>query len=172
MVLPFFQLSDLRPDFPNKAVRLLDTAVQFAALAHNPFLLQLADCHAHVDGGDLPVVLVQVTRLAVLRAPLAVFFQGVDRQDDRDVGIVVPFVGQFRPVLIGSGSRLAFAPPYDFNGNMADRPFLPAGIKRAAVFKMKTAALDRVLLIKNLHVLNKEAFRSSNRSDMKFRKKP
>ena len=35
---PFFELSNLRPDFPDKAVCLLDIAVQFAFLGDYTFL--------------------------------------------------------------------------------------------------------------------------------------
>ena len=44
---------NLRPDFPYKAVCLLDIPVQFAFLGGNTFLLHLASRHAHVDGGYL-----------------------------------------------------------------------------------------------------------------------
>ena len=47
---PFFELSNLRSDFPYKAVCLLDIPVQFAFLGGNTFLLHLASRHAHVDG--------------------------------------------------------------------------------------------------------------------------
>ena len=50
---PFFELSNLRPDFPDKAVRLLDIPVQLAFLGGNTFLLHLASYHAHVDGRQL-----------------------------------------------------------------------------------------------------------------------
>ena len=47
---PFFELPNLRPDFPDKAVCLLDISVQFAFLGGDTFLLHLASSHAHVDG--------------------------------------------------------------------------------------------------------------------------
>ena len=47
------ELSNLRSDFPYKAVCLLDIPVQFAFLGGNTFLLHLASRHAHVDGGYL-----------------------------------------------------------------------------------------------------------------------
>ena len=50
---PLFELSNLRPDFPDKAVCLLDISVQFAFLGGDAFLLHLASRHAHVDGGYL-----------------------------------------------------------------------------------------------------------------------
>ena len=50
---PFFELPNLRPDFPDKAVCLLDISVQFAFLGGDTFLLHLASRHAHVDGGYL-----------------------------------------------------------------------------------------------------------------------
>ena len=50
---PFLELPNLRPDFPDKAVCLLNTAVQFAFLGGDTFLLHLASRHAHVDGGYL-----------------------------------------------------------------------------------------------------------------------
>ena len=50
---PLFELPNLRPDFPDKAVCLLDISVQFAFLGGNTFLLHLASSHAHVDGGYL-----------------------------------------------------------------------------------------------------------------------
>ena len=50
---PFFELANLRPDFPDKAVCLLNTAVQCAFLGGDTFLLHLASRHAHVDGGYL-----------------------------------------------------------------------------------------------------------------------
>ena len=50
---PLFELSNLRPDFPDKAVCLLDISVQFAFLGGDTFLLHLASRHAHVDGGYL-----------------------------------------------------------------------------------------------------------------------
>ena len=50
---PFFEFPNLRPDFPDKAVCLLNTAVQFAFLGGDTFLLHLASRHAHVDGGYL-----------------------------------------------------------------------------------------------------------------------
>ena len=50
---PVFELADLRPDFSDKAVRLLDISVQLAALGSNAFLLHLGSGHAHMDGGDL-----------------------------------------------------------------------------------------------------------------------
>jgi len=50
---PLFELPNLRPDFPDKAVCLLNTAVQFAFLGGDTFLLHLASRHAHVDGGYL-----------------------------------------------------------------------------------------------------------------------
>ena len=50
---PLFELSNLRPDFPDKAVCLLDISVQFAFLGGDTFLLHLASSHAHVDGGYL-----------------------------------------------------------------------------------------------------------------------
>ena len=50
---PFFELPNLRPDFPDKAVCLLDISVQFAFLGDDTFLLHLASRHAHVDGGYL-----------------------------------------------------------------------------------------------------------------------
>jgi len=49
---PFFELPNLRPDFPDKAVCFLDIPVQLAFLGGYAFLLHLASCHAHVDGGD------------------------------------------------------------------------------------------------------------------------
>ena len=50
---PFFELPNMRPDFPDKAVCLLDISVQFAFLGGDTFLLHLASCHAHVDGRQL-----------------------------------------------------------------------------------------------------------------------
>ena len=50
---PFFELSNLRPDFPDKAVCLLDIPVKLAFLGGYAFLLHLASRHAHVDGGYL-----------------------------------------------------------------------------------------------------------------------
>ncbi len=50
---PLLELANLRPDFPDKAVCLLNTAVQFAFLGGDTFLLHLASRHAHVDGGQL-----------------------------------------------------------------------------------------------------------------------
>ena len=50
---PLFELPNLRPDFPDKAVCLLDISVQFSFLGGNTFLLHLASRHAHVDGGYL-----------------------------------------------------------------------------------------------------------------------
>ena len=50
---PFLELPNLRPDFPDKAVCLLDISVQFAFLGGDAFLLHLASRHAHVDGGYL-----------------------------------------------------------------------------------------------------------------------
>ena len=50
---PFFELPNLRPDFLDKAVCLLDISVQFAFLGGDTFLLHLASRHAHVDGGQL-----------------------------------------------------------------------------------------------------------------------
>ena len=50
---PFLELPNLRPDFPDKAVCLLDISVQFAFLGGDTFLLHLASRHAHVDGGYL-----------------------------------------------------------------------------------------------------------------------
>ena len=50
---PLFELPNLRPDFPDKAVCLLDISVQFAFLGGDTFLLHLASRHAHVDGGQL-----------------------------------------------------------------------------------------------------------------------
>ena len=50
---PLFELANLRPDFSDKAVCLLDISVQFAFLGGDTFLLHLASSHAHVDGGYL-----------------------------------------------------------------------------------------------------------------------
>ena len=50
---PFFELSYLRPDFPDKAVCFLDIPVQLAFLGGYAFLLHLTGRHAHVDGGQL-----------------------------------------------------------------------------------------------------------------------
>ena len=50
---PFFELANLRPDFPYKAVCFLDISVQFAFLGGYTFLLHLTSRHAHVDGGYL-----------------------------------------------------------------------------------------------------------------------
>ena len=50
---PFFELSNLRPDFPDKAVCFLDIPVQLAFLGGYAFLLHLTSCYAHVDGGQL-----------------------------------------------------------------------------------------------------------------------
>ena len=50
---PFFELPNLHPDFPYKAVCFLDISVQFAFLGGYTFLLHLASRHAHVDGGYL-----------------------------------------------------------------------------------------------------------------------
>ena len=50
---PFLELPNLRPDFTDKAVCLLDISVQFAFLGGDTFLLHLASRHAHVDGGYL-----------------------------------------------------------------------------------------------------------------------
>ena len=50
---PLFELANLRPDFSDKAVCLLDISVQVAFLGGDTFLLHLASRHAHVDGGYL-----------------------------------------------------------------------------------------------------------------------
>ena len=50
---PFFELSNLRPDFPDKAVCLLDIPVQLAFLGGYAFLLHLTSRYAHVDGRQL-----------------------------------------------------------------------------------------------------------------------
>ena len=50
---PFLELATLRPDFPDKAVCLLDISVQFDFLGGDTFILHLASRDAHVDGGYL-----------------------------------------------------------------------------------------------------------------------
>ena len=66
---PFLELPNLRPDFPDKAVCLLNTAVQFAFLGGDTFLLHLASRHAHVDGGYLVNAALGVTAVVdTLRA--------------------------------------------------------------------------------------------------------
>ena len=50
---PFFEFPNLRPDFPDKAVCLLDIPVQLAFLGGYSFLLHLTSRHAHVDGRQL-----------------------------------------------------------------------------------------------------------------------
>ena len=47
---PFFELANLRPDFPYKAVCFLDISVQFAFLGGYTFLLHLTGGYAHMDG--------------------------------------------------------------------------------------------------------------------------
>ena len=66
---PFLELANLRPDFPDKAVCLLDTAVQFAFLGGETFLLHLISRNAHVDGGYLVYAALGVAAVvATLRA--------------------------------------------------------------------------------------------------------
>ena len=69
---PLFELPNLRPDFPDKAVCLLDISVQFAFLGGDPFLLHLANSHAHVDGGEfLNTALCMAAVVDALRASVS-----------------------------------------------------------------------------------------------------
>ena len=66
---PFFELANLRPDFPYKAVCFLDISVQFAFLGGYTFLLHLTGGYAHMDGGYLVNAALGVTAVVdTLRA--------------------------------------------------------------------------------------------------------
>ena len=99
---PFFELANLRPDFPDKAVCLLDISVQFAFLGGDTFLLHLASRHAHVDGGYLVnAALVVAAVVDALRASVPL---------QKVVGIVSPRLApQEGVVLVVPACKVNFA---------------------------------------------------------------
>ena len=74
---PFFELSNLRPDFPDKAVCLLDIPVQLAFLGGDAFLLHLTSRHAHVDGRQLVNAALGVAAVVDTRPASGAFKVGV-----------------------------------------------------------------------------------------------
>ena len=89
---PLFELPNLRPDFPDKAVCLLDFSVQFAFLGDDTLLLHLASRHAHVDGGEFLNAALGVTAVVdTLRASVPL---------QKVVGIVSPCLAPQEGVVL------------------------------------------------------------------------
>jgi len=89
---PFFELPNLHPDFPYKAVCFLDISVQFAFLGGYTFLLHLASRHAHVDGGYLVNAALGVAAVVdTLRASVSL---------QKVVGIVSPRLAPQKGVVL------------------------------------------------------------------------